>query len=181
MGETLRAHRAGQPVSVKDRDALFRRKTDRVVIKEIGKRPLDVGADRIARTAHAALALLERLREITGQPIPLAWTHSLQGGLHAIEVYPAATLKVYELPSSRYKAKNQGEKRKEILCSLEKNHLMKFDADTGPMIANADTLDAVICLLAAADFLCDPDALIQPPDESLAQKEGWIWVRRPRL
>ena len=43
-----------------------------VVRDRIGKQSLDVGADRIARTAHAALQLLHELRGRLGKPIPLA-------------------------------------------------------------------------------------------------------------
>jgi len=44
--------------------------TDDEIFARLEKRPLDVGADRIARTVHAALALLEELGRLPGQPIP---------------------------------------------------------------------------------------------------------------
>jgi predicted RNase H-like nuclease len=72
LGETLVTHRAGQPVDG-EADDLFRRRTDKVVKCKIGKQPLDVGADRIARTARAALELLAKVRKVVDKPIPLAW------------------------------------------------------------------------------------------------------------
>src|SRR5437016_7332440 len=49
---------------------MFRRVTDDVIYERLGKRPLDVGADRIARTAHAALRFLEELRGFLGSTSP---------------------------------------------------------------------------------------------------------------
>lgn len=66
--------------------------------------------------------------------------------------------------------------REAILAGLQTR--MGFEADPAPLLAQADVLDAVVCLLAAADFL----AGACPPPEHLdrARKEGWIWVGRPR-
>lgn len=70
MAELLPRHAAGDAVGY-GANELFRRHTDRVVRERIGKQPLDVGADRIARTAVAALELLAELRERTGRRIPV--------------------------------------------------------------------------------------------------------------
>ena len=98
MGQALLSHTAGDPIEV-CRDDLFRRTTDRVVQRRLGRRPLDVGADRIARTAHAALQLLQELRAIAEHPIPLAWDRRAKS-ISAIEVYPAATLTAYDIQAS---------------------------------------------------------------------------------
>jgi predicted RNase H-like nuclease len=174
LGPTLKDHKAGQAISI-EANQLFRRDTDRFMIETIGQRPLDVGADRIARTARTALALLGELRELTEQCIPLAWDPVLDEDTSAIEVYPAATLKLFGIRSSRYKQKGQMKERKEILHALAK-HLV-LPSDTEQMIQNADILDAVICILAAADFLWGK-AMV-PSNQELAEKEGWIWVQAP--
>jgi hypothetical protein len=57
LGASLVTHRAGDEISVAA-NQLFRRTTDRFIQERLGKTPLDVGADRIARTAHAALRML---------------------------------------------------------------------------------------------------------------------------
>ncbi len=62
LGVALAGHRAGGPLEHTP-NRLFRRRTDDWVRSRFGKRPLEVGADLIARTAHAALALLEGLRQ----------------------------------------------------------------------------------------------------------------------
>jgi predicted RNase H-like nuclease len=173
LGQVLCRHCAGFPVGG-CRDEIFRRLTDRTVEEKIGQRPLDVGADRIARTAHAALTLLQELREITGQEIPLAWDPVLKDELSAIEVYPAATLKAHGIQSSGYKRKDQEKARKEIASDLGKH--LDLPGDNSLLLSNADALDAVICVLAAVDFLSGE--AIPPTDRQLAEKEGWIWVRR---
>ena len=175
LGQALLKHSAGTCVNV-IADELFRRETDRFVEKMVHQRPLDVGADRIARTAHAALILLRNLREKTKRPIPLAWNPTLQDSLSAIEVYPAATLRAHGFRSSGYKRSHQKQEREEIIMDLSKH--LEFSTDTGPIEANADILDAVICVLAAIDFLSDES--MPPVKRELAVKEGWIWVRFPK-
>jgi predicted nuclease with RNAse H fold len=169
LGSQLDRHSAGEPLDFQPNE-LFRRETDQVVKEKLGRQPLDVGADRIARTAHAALHLLGEIRRITGYPIPLAWHHEVEG-VSAIEVYPAATLTAYEIQSSGYKKKGQADSRVEIverLCTL-----LDLPDDTSLMLSNADALDAAICVLAAADFLAG--RAVRPSDMTTAKKEGWIW------
>lgn len=72
MGRELVNHCAGDSLIVGDK-VLFRRETDRFIKRMIGKQPLDIGADRIARTAYTALKILRELGEYSGNPIPLAW------------------------------------------------------------------------------------------------------------
>ena len=52
--------------------ALFRRQTDDDIHTRFRKRPLEVGANFISRTAVAALKLLQKLRTSTSMAIPLA-------------------------------------------------------------------------------------------------------------
>lgn len=60
MRARLPTHEAGKPIRV-PKDQFFRRGTDRFIHQTLGQRPLDVGADRIGRTAHAALTLIQDL------------------------------------------------------------------------------------------------------------------------
>ena len=177
LGSQLATHQAGDPLSVPP-NTLFRRETDRHIWQRTGKLPLDVGADRIARTAHAALSLLTDLRQLTGQPIPLAWQPNTLPPLSAIEVYPAGTLKILFAPKKvpSYKGKGNENGRIAILNQL-KNYATLPTATNLPQ-SNDDALDAALCVLAGADFL---RGLTEPPKNfSQAQKEGWIWVRTQR-
>jgi hypothetical protein len=173
LAETLAGHTAGRVVRG-DPHLLFRRDTDRFVKAAIGKQPLDVGADRIARTAHAALGLLGDVREVSGREIPLAWSPGVPDGAVAIEVYPAATLEALGIRSSGYKNRGDVERRREIIRGLAPH--IHLPSDTTALESNADVLDAVVCAAAACDFL--RGEVMSPEDRPRAEREGWIWVRR---
>jgi hypothetical protein len=114
LAETLINHRAGMPIET-PANAMFRRTADVFIQQKLKKTPLDVGADRIARTAYAALAILGTLRVELGMPIPLAWAQADVSRVAAIEVYPAATLVAHRIWSIGYKKPAQTEKRREIV------------------------------------------------------------------
>jgi predicted RNase H-like nuclease len=175
LSAALVDHRAGKEIIVTPNE-MFRRTTDRIVQKELGITPLDVGADRIARTAHAALHLMGDLHRRLKLHIPLAWEPNLTRPYQAIEVYPAATLKSHGFRSRGYKEPGNTVEREMIISSLRT--VATVQSDVANMQASADTLDAAVCLLAAADFLrCDA---IPVTDRKLAEREGWIWVRDPK-
>ena len=172
LGEYLQQHQAGASIRL-DANSLFRRNTDRFVKQTTGKLPLDVGADRIARTAHAALGLLQDLRERSGQPIPLAWQPELSPGIQAIEVYPAGTLAAYGIDARGYKKREGRAQRRALLRFLDQR--LSLPQDRALMEDNDDALDAALCVLAGLDFL--RGRAMEPKDLQRARKEGWIWVK----
>jgi predicted RNase H-like nuclease len=172
LGNQLSHHTAGKLIGI-DSNCLFRRETDRFIKRTIGKQPLDVGADRIARTAHAGLKYLDEIGKATRQKIPLAWSHELTSALSAIEVYPAATLKQLGIRSDGYKKKENTAQRAEIFAALSKH--IHFNTDTSILIDDDDVLDAVVCVLAGSHFV--RNQCMPPADYELAKKEGWIWVK----
>lgn len=177
LGNTLHAHVAGEPVEAEPNE-LFRRLTDRVVRQRIGKQPLEVGADRIARTAVAALGLLARLGSASSRKIPLAWEPGAPSSAAAIETYPAAWLISRGLPADRYKYSGPEalDRREQIVWNISP----QFEGGIRPaarsqIVSSSHLLDAVICVLCGADFLL---GRCLPPDTSereTARKEGWIW------
>jgi hypothetical protein len=198
MGRVLFGHRAGMAVKLSAND-LFRRHTDRVVRERIGKQPLDVGADRIARTAVAALDLLSELRRLTGRALPVATREAHiprnggspgtdEAGIQppeantdaAVEVYPAGRL--IALHGEGYRRGYRGsdrtaqDLRRAMLRDLEAEII--FEADAQAAVADVDLLDAIICACAAVDVVRDrctpPEALDLPLDE--IDREGWIWL-----
>jgi hypothetical protein len=90
LQRALAGHQAGEVMGA-SAHALFRRQTDDDIYNRFRKRPLEVGANLISRTAVAALDLLQTLRTSTGMAIPLAWSPLDVNPIAAIEVYPAAT------------------------------------------------------------------------------------------
>lgn len=134
LGDVLNRHQAGAGMGFSS-NRLFRRHTDDAIQQRFGKRPLEVGANFISRTAVAALA--------------------------AIEVYPAAT---------RLAHGSAG--RGGSIEGLE--HRLDCSALNGELPRSADAIDALLCLVAAADFL---EGLACPPEDlALAMTEGWIWT-----
>ncbi|MDD3503427.1 MAG: DUF429 domain-containing protein [Eubacteriales bacterium] len=173
LGQALYNHNAGQLIDV-DSNALFRRETDKFIKKMLGKQPLDVGADRIARTAHSALKIIRELSILLGEPVKLAWDNINLKGITTIEVYPAATLGCYGIQSTGYKEKNKQSIRKEIVAGLRAHMIMLNDVDI--LEQNADALDSAVCLLAAKDFI--EGNVYYPKNMNLAKKEGWIWAKK---
>lgn len=174
LGESLAQHRAGEALDATS-DRLFTRRTDHYVREQVGLKPLDVGADRIARTARAALALLDRLRDRTGKSLPLLMNpgDAKSGGL--IEVYPAATLTQHGLPAKGYKKPPARHLRETIVAGFEQR--LTPGEFRSMCLASDHCLDAALCVLAAIDFLegkCPP-----PQDNDLARSEGWIWFAQP--
>ncbi|NNK63671.1 MAG: DUF429 domain-containing protein [Gemmatimonadetes bacterium] len=176
MARRLGRHAPGEALDV-EANHLFRRRTDHEVRARTGKVPLDVGADRIARAAHGALGVLARLRRRSGRPLPLLWEPPGPSASGVIEVYPAATLRQWQWPDRGYKGKNPSDcdTRRVIVGRLgEVVELSETAVDNA--LEQADTLDAVLCVLAAVDFLggrCPP----APDDAEVREQEGWMWVR----
>jgi predicted RNase H-like nuclease len=172
LATSLIQHKAGERVAA-DKQTMFCRETDRHIRRTLGKIPLEVGADKIARAAFNALELLATLRESTARQIPLAWSPSFEGTA-AIEVYPAATLSAIGVPQARYKqADAAGQAKRSAIASMVADEVPGL---AGYVSAPIDVFDACLCLVAARDFVLG--RAVAPQDKGLAEQEGWIWVRR---
>jgi predicted RNase H-like nuclease len=170
LGRELVSHQAGEPVIVPS-ELLFRRLTDRFVAERTGKTPLDVGADRIARTAHSALLFLYHLRQELREDIPLAWSTPLSERVEAIEVYPAATLLSRGASLRGYKHTSGLEERLRILEIMGRE--LGCETLDAAVSSNVDCLDAVACVLGGVDFI---EGRATPPSSlDVAKREGWIW------
>ena len=191
FGSKLVRHKAGQPIKGTCREAFFDRETDRIVHKESGHKPLSVGSDRIARTSFVALKILNEVRQeqkgkrldvLISRPrnLPNRKISSLKKCAQAIEVYPAATLKMYKYPHESYKGKDDQSKRHEIVKKLSGHFESGVDTHRALVEEKPDALDAVVCILAGLDFLKgEARAPKNDLERARAEKEGWIWVRRP--
>lgn len=167
-------HEAGEAFSAEP-DAMFQRYTDHDIRNRFGKKPLEVGANLIARTGHAALKLLSEVRREVAAPIPLAWQSGTPNELSAIEVYPAVTLRYHRLPFSGYRKAPQREERRGLIEKLRDK--IELPRDSAVMESSPDALDAAICVLAGMDFLLGDSR--PPRNKERAKREGWIWVPEP--
>jgi hypothetical protein len=168
MSMLLPSHHAGDLIGCNS-DEFVSRVTDRWITTRVGKKPLNIGADLIAWTA------LEALRFLSLVEARLVWGPHWDCALGAIEVYPAATLKSWKIRFQKYKKHDHTPARREIVAALRAQ--MDLGADTTLLETNADALDAVVCLLAARDFLNGQAP--GPEQKATAEKEGWIWCRLP--
>jgi len=178
LGEELIGHTAGSSLST-EAHQMFRRRTDFFIKEQANKQSLDVGADRIARTAHAALRLIEEIKEQVGMSIPLAWNSELRHPVSVIEVYPAVTLKSCQLlPATSYKKESNGE-REQVFNGLSEFMTLP-EVDKQSIIDDDDILDAMVCVLAGYHFINNESVgPATEEDRALAEKEGWIWAKIP--
>jgi hypothetical protein len=176
MGQLLGAHEAGRPLEV-EADALFRRETDRMVRRLYGKTPLEVGADRIARTALAALKMIGELERRSGTRVPLAWNPTMPESPAAIEVYPAGTLRANRLNTAGYRVPEAAETRSGLLEELERIYRFSLTQAGRGLLSDPHAFDAFVCLLAAVDFL--EGRATAPKEPQRLRREGWIWIRKP--
>jgi len=194
LGKRLRRHKAGRALSM-PADRMFKRETDRWVRDEIGKNPLEVGADKIARTAYFALSFLMRLRNETGCAIPLAWKPGGVKGVSVIEVYPAATLKGRNISPANCRGK-EGREKHECIANWREDVINRLNLDDNMwpsedvtksrfVFEDEHVFDAVLCVMTAADFV--KGHAISPEDAEIdgvkvgmkrAKKEGWIWIKK---
>ncbi len=177
FGPALRGHAAGDVIA-REANQLFRRATDDAVHAALKKRPLDIGADRIARAALAALRLLGDVREDLNQPIRLCWEPKTLTRTQAIEVYPAATLKERDFIHTGYKGSAAEARVARESISRKLSGELKIDSAALQQGRESDhLLDAMICVVAGFDFL--DGKCLKPDNQSNVQREGWIWVRDP--
>jgi predicted nuclease with RNAse H fold len=153
-----------------DTTAYRLRRTDLWVWKNLGTSPpLSVSTDRIALPAMRAAALL------SGLPSRCA----RDGSGVVVEVYPAAALRRWDLPSRQYKRKENLVARRELVTrflSETDSWLSVRSSDVDLCIASDDAFDAVIAALVAR---ASAQGLVEPiPNEDLdsALREGWIAV-----
>jgi len=146
------------------REYVFRA-TDRWVHDHVGLVPLSVAADRIGHTAIRLAALMAQLRDDILSP--------LDGSGALAEVYPAAALKVWDLPYRGYKRKANAAARNALVDELQVvAPWLDLGVHESIVRANDDALDAVVCALIARAV---SSGTTQPPEDSaLALVEGWI-------
>lgn len=182
----LTGHEAGRPLTLpsEDRDRLFVRATDREITRRFGRaglalRPLEVGADRIARTAQAALALLDAA--CPGAPV--LWPDQPVEPVAVVETYPAATLAALTGRRARgYKGPRGRDARAVLFATLRELGRpggYRVDRRLEEACVESDhALDAVVCAVAGIDVATGQARAPAFVDDSL-RREGWIWVRDP--
>lgn len=178
LSRGLAKHVAGAPIAdTHGPDRLWRRVTDQDVHARFGKLPLEVGANYIARAAWAGLEILRATRERCGRDFAVVLSPD-EAPTVAIETYPAATLRSWlgGDPGS-YKARDP-EPRAALLERLTQLAPLTVEPSARAAALAVDhTFDAVICVLAGADFALGRTPSVPTEHHEMARTEGWIHVR----
>ncbi len=169
-------HRAASPIDV-DANTLFRRETDRDIYRRRQKTPLDVGADRIARTALRAVNLVGALRRRTQRPIdlPLTSAQIRAPGIHVLETYPAGYIKARNIEAKGYRDRQAVSLRLSLLRNVvdDARSFVELSEIDDSVAGRADLLDSVLCVLAG--YRAWTGVAPEPTDRGSAEIEGWIW------
>jgi predicted nuclease with RNAse H fold len=146
------------------------RRTDYWIWKDLDlPQPLSVSTDRIALPAMRAAALLSALTE----RVPL------DGSGVVVEVYPAAALNRWGLPSRGYKGQHNHEARSALVSEFRAatdGWLTVSSPHEELCRSSDDAFDALIAALvarAAEKALFEP---IPPEHRAVALREGWVAV-----
>ncbi|MGO1481009.1 MAG: DUF429 domain-containing protein [Brachybacterium sp.] len=175
--DLLAAHAAGTlpaPESTGGawRRGLAMRATDLVVHESTGLTPLSVATDRIAHPALRWAGIEARLRE---QGVDA----SRDGSGLICEVYPAAALRLWDLPYRGYKGTKNAAARDALLTALDRAlPWLDWNGHRALCAAQDDALDAVLAALLARE--AHAGRAVAPPSRlrELARQEGWIWLPR---
>lgn len=160
---------AGQARDKAWRRGLAWRMTDELVREAVpGVIPLSVAADRIAHTAMRCAAIQSRLADL-GEPVDRS------GAGLVVEVYPAASLKIWKLPMRGYKG-SAGIVVRETLVDRLRGAApwLELGEYADLCVRNDHVLDAVVAALAARAAAIG--AATRPASEQMAaaRAEGWI-------
>ncbi len=151
----------------------------------IPNRPLSVSADRIGATAMRATRVIDRIARlgaIEREALDRAGTPPSR----IAEVYPAAALFTWGLPSTGYKGGGLGEDaRRDLVRRLSRALAPIVTIDAGArarMRADDDVLDAVVAALVTRAVAIGATYSPGDPEQTrLAHREGWIHVPRGGL
>jgi hypothetical protein len=153
-----------------DTSAFRYRRTDLWVWEQLrASPPLSVSSDRIALPAMRAAALLARLPQRA----------ALDGSGAIVEVYPAAALRRWGLPSRLYKRSENSDARQVLVArflSKTAGWLRVGEAEAQLCRLSDDAFDALVCALVARAAAVDQVDQIPAEDRATALREGWIAV-----
>lgn len=169
------AHRLPAPSSTGPdwRRSRAMRTTDIKVRERTGRVPLSVSTDRIAYPALRWAGIEARLR---AEGIDAA----RDGYGRVCEVYPAAALNCWALPSRGYKGPDRERSRTEIVDRLSALFPgLEWNGHRRICIDDDNALDAVIAALMAR-AVATGEAVGPPEDvREVVLREGWIWLPKP--
>lgn len=188
MAPILSGHVAGTGMRAMA-DELFRRFTDLDVRRRVGKTPLDVGADRIARTALATLDAIDAVRGSVARTIDLVIDiqdpRKDPSTVLLLESYPAGWFASEDIGTRGYRPPAGRSQREDLLRQVEHRLQatglpMKYAVERSSLVQRADDLDALVCTLSGIDYLLGRCPAAGSDVREIAHTEGWIWCKDQR-
>ena len=152
---------------------LTMRLTDQVVKCETGKTPLSVSADLIGHVALRCACLLAGYAARSGEPVDRT------GDGTVVEVYPAASLRVWGLEPGKYKQRAGAQHRGALVDQVRQlAPWLDFGDTEDTCRTRHDAFDAVIAALTAraaarTGLTLRPRA---PVEAAAAASEGWVAI-----
>ena len=143
------------------------RHTDRDVHERIGKWPLSVATDLLSMAAMHGAELLEAF-ERSGTVVDRAGESTL------VEVYPAASLKIWGIDVSGYKRDPASLERAAARVVGAASWLTVSDAQLALMSRSDDALDAVVACFTARAHALGQTWPVPERFRAAAVSEGWI-------
>ena len=143
------------------------RRTDIHVWQQTGLWPLSVSTDRIGIPTMRAAALLSARRA------------PLDGSGRAVEVYPAAALRQWDLPYKGYKATNHRDERIGLLAQVvaATRDWLSIPKQFQALCEHSDdAFDALIAALVARAAALKEVIAIPDAEREAASREGWIHI-----
>lgn len=173
-------HAAGDVKPQGDDDALWRsglanRVTDIWVKRHTGLNPLSVSADRIGHVAFRCAHLLATMKS---QRVEV--DRSGRGGV-VVEVYPAASLRIWKSVHRSYKGKDGRQVLQELATEFlhELRWLDMSETDRAACRSNDDAFDAVIAGLTARAQQKGLVEVLTEGQVAIGRVEGWIALPLP--
>ncbi len=143
------------------------RDTDRYVRERIGKWPLSVATDLLSLAAMHGAELLEAF-EAAGTVVDRAGRGTL------VEVYPAASLRIWGIDASGYK-RNTDDLRATAARVLAEAPWLSVSAGHRELIATSDdALDSLIACFTARAHALGLTGAVPEGMVAVAEVEGWI-------
>jgi predicted nuclease with RNAse H fold len=162
---------------IEGRRLLAYRETDRFVTAQTGLIPLSVSADRLAHPAMRCAVIQAKVAREHGP-------QARDGSARLAEVYPAASLKLWDLPARGYKGRGAAE-RERLSAALDALSTaapwLDLAGHDAQLAVSDDLFDALIASLTARAVALG--RTLRPDDghARAALSEGWIHLPRGGL
>ena len=158
---------------MESRRALAYRETDRATREITGRWPLSVSTDRLGLTAMRCSGLLNKFQS-AGRKVNRAGIEDV------VEVYPGATLRIWELETKDYRKSEQA--RGNLLAEIcIRAPWLDLAGHESLLVSSCDAFDSLIASLSARAVVLNQSTKPSAKSLKAAEVEGWIHLPTIKL